>query len=114
MHHTQCYVDNWAVIKSGNIGLLLCGGVGTGKSYIVGCVTNALMEQEVAIYVTNFARVMNELNSSFSRRNESIDRLLKMCVPVCCAGQSRQSEAAQEKLNRLKELTANRKENTYE
>lgn len=42
------------------------------------------------------------------------DRLLEMCVPVCCAGQSQRSEAAQEKLNRLKKLAGNRKENAYE
>lgn len=35
----------------------------------------ALMEQEVAVCMTNFARIMNELNNAFSWRNEVVDRL---------------------------------------
>ena len=35
----------------------------------------ALMEQEVAVCMTNFARIMNELNNAFARRNEVVDRL---------------------------------------
>ncbi len=33
------------------------------------------MEQEVAVCMTNFARIMNELNNAFSGRNEVVDRL---------------------------------------
>lgn len=36
---------------------------------------HALMEQEVAVCMTNFARIMNELNNAFSGRNEVVDRL---------------------------------------
>ena len=36
---------------------------------------NALMEQEVAVCMTNFARIMNELNNAFSGRNEVVDKL---------------------------------------
>ena len=57
------------------MGLLLWGGVGTGKSFMAGCIANALMEQEVAVCMTNFARIMNELNNAFSGRNEVVDRL---------------------------------------
>lgn len=38
-------------------------------------IANALMEQEVAVCMTNFARIMNELNNAFSGRNEVVDRL---------------------------------------
>ena len=50
-------------------------GAGTGKSFMAGCIANALMEQEVAVCMTNFARIMNELNNAFSGRNEVVDRL---------------------------------------
>ena len=36
-----------------------------GKSFLAGCIANALMEQEVSVRMTNFARIMNELNNSF-------------------------------------------------
>ena len=35
------------------------------------------MEQEVPVRMTNFARILNELNGSFSSRNEVIDKLCR-------------------------------------
>ena len=65
MHHAHRYVEQWQTMRSENLGLLLWGGVGTGKSFLAGCIANALMEQEVPVRMTNFARILNELNSSF-------------------------------------------------
>ena len=49
MKHAHRYVDKWATVRTENIGLLLWGGVGTGKSFMAGCIANALMEQEVSV-----------------------------------------------------------------
>ena len=57
MHHARCYVEQWQTMRSENLGLLLWGGVGTGKSFLAGCIANALMEQEVPVRMTNFARI---------------------------------------------------------
>ena len=75
MHHAHRYVEQWQTMRSENIGLLLWGGVGTGKSFLAGCIANALMAQEVPVRMTNFARILNELNGSFSERNEVVDKL---------------------------------------
>ena len=75
MQLAQRYVNHWPEMREKNVGLLLWGGVGTGKSFMAGCIANALMEQEVAVCMTNFARIMNELNSTFAGRNEVVDRL---------------------------------------
>ena len=64
-------------MRTENLGLLLWGGVGTVKSFLAGCIANALMEQEVPVRMTNFARILNELNGSFSSRNEVIDKLCR-------------------------------------
>lgn len=77
MKHAHRYVDKWAEVRTKNIGLLLWGGVGTGKSFFAGCIANALMEQEVPVRMTNFARILNELNSSFSGRNDVVDNLCR-------------------------------------
>lgn len=53
MHLAQRYVDYWPEMREKNVGLLLWGGVGTGKSFMAGCIANALMEQEVAVCMTN-------------------------------------------------------------
>ena len=45
MHYAHRYVEQWQTMRSENLGLLLWGGVGTGKSFLAGCIANALMEQ---------------------------------------------------------------------
>jgi DNA replication protein DnaC len=77
MKHARFYVENWSAMQEENIGYLLWGGVGTGKSYFAGCIANALMEQEVAVRMTNFALILNDLTASFEGRNEYITRLCR-------------------------------------
>ncbi len=77
MHHAHCYVEQWQTMRSENLGLLLWGGVGTGKSFLAGCIANALMEREVPVCMTNFARILNDLNRNFSGRNDVIDHLCR-------------------------------------
>lgn len=77
MHHAHRYVEQWQTMCKENIGLLFWGGVGTGKSFLAGCIANALMAQEVPVRITNFAHILNELNNSLSGRNEVADRLCR-------------------------------------
>ncbi len=65
------------IIQAENIGYLLWGGVGTGKSYFAGCIANALMEQEVAVRMTNFALILNGLTASLEGRNDYIAKLCR-------------------------------------
>ena len=60
-----------------HIGCLFWGGVGTGKSYLAGCIANALMEKEIPVHMTNFALILNDLAASFENRNEYISRLCR-------------------------------------
>jgi len=71
------YVEHWETMREENIGYLLWGKVGTGKSYFAGCIANALMEQEVAVRMTNFSAILNDLTASFEGRNEYIGRLCR-------------------------------------
>ena len=77
MKHARFYVEHWDTMQEENIGYLLWGGVGTGKSYFAGCIANALMEQEGAVRMTNFALILNDLTASFEGRNEYISRLCR-------------------------------------
>ncbi|WP_156072806.1 ATP-binding protein [Faecalibacterium prausnitzii] len=69
------YAALWEQMKEENHGLLLWGQVGTGKSYLAGCIANALMEREIPVCMTNFALILNDLAASFKDRNEYISRL---------------------------------------
>ena len=42
MNKAHAYVENWKEAYKSNIGLLLFGDVGTGKSFFAGCIANAL------------------------------------------------------------------------
>ena len=37
------------------------GPVGTGKSYIAGCIANELLKQEVTVKMTNFNTIIDDI-----------------------------------------------------
>lgn len=69
------YVENFPTFYEQGMGLLLFGGVGTGKSFITACIANALIDQGRPCLVTNFPRIVNSLQNDFDNRQEKIDRL---------------------------------------
>ncbi len=82
MKHAHFYVEHWDTMRAENIGYLLWGGVGTGKSYFAGCIANALMEQEITVRMTNFAAVLNDLTVRTDGRNEYIARLCRAMLLI--------------------------------
>mgnify|MGYP002510609967 FL=1 len=77
MDKAHFYAAHWEEMKAENIGYLLWGKVGTGKSYFAGCIANALMEREISVCMTNFALILNDLAAIYKDRNEYIDRLCR-------------------------------------
>ena len=65
-------MEHWQDMKQKNVGYFLMGPVGTGKSFFAGCIANALMEQCVAVMMTNFSRILNELTMRYADKNEII------------------------------------------
>ena len=82
MKHAHFYIEHWDTMLAENIGYLLWGGVGTGKSYFAGCIANALMEQEITVRMTNFALILNDLTASFEGRNEYISQLCRALLLI--------------------------------
>ena len=70
----QNYVNNFSELRKQGKGLLLYGSVGTGKTYAACEVANALIDRGYPVLVTNFARVLNTLQSTFEKQ-EYIDSL---------------------------------------
>ena len=75
MRFARIYVERWEEMKANSHGYLLWGNVGTGKTYLAGCIANALMEQEVPVRMTNFAAILNDLTGTLDGRNAYIERL---------------------------------------
>ena len=77
MKYARLYVERFEEMQadSDSTGYLLWGGVGTGKSYLAGCIANALMEQEIPVCMTNFAAILNDLKNGFDDKNAYIRQL---------------------------------------
>ena len=70
------YADNFYTMLQRGKGLLLYGGVGTGKSYMAACIVNAVLEQDYACKFTNFSRLANTLlGCEFGEKQEYLDSL---------------------------------------
>ena len=58
-----------------NAGLVFYGSVGTGKTFSACCIANALIDKGYKVLVTNFPKIVNELQSTFEKQ-EYIDNLV--------------------------------------
>lgn len=92
------FVDRWPEMLENGMGLLLYGGVGGGKTFLAGCVCNALLEKQVRVCATSFPRVLNVLQTSMDRQ-KALDRLARyQCILLDDFGVERGTEYAQEQL----------------
>jgi DNA replication protein DnaC len=66
------YVEAFPTARQEGKGLLLYGDVGTGKTYAACEVANALIDCGYPVLVTNFAKILNELQGTFNKQ-EYID-----------------------------------------
>lgn len=53
------YVENFDKLKDDGKGLLLYGGVGTGKTFAAACIANALIDQGHSCFVSSITRIIN-------------------------------------------------------
>lgn len=67
MEKLQRYVSKWPEMREKNIGLLLYGDVGTGKSYGAACIANALIAQRIPAFMSNFSGILNSMGATFEK-----------------------------------------------
>lgn len=98
MQAMRSYVDNFQRFKEQGKGLLLFGGLGTGKTYAAACIVNALIDTGRACLMTNFTRVLNTL-WSIENKQGYLDGLNQFDLLVLDdLGAERRSEYAQEQV----------------
>lgn len=68
------YVEKFPEFRDRGKGLLFYGNTGTGKTYAACEIANALIDRGCPVLVTNFARILNTLQSTFEKQ-EYIDDL---------------------------------------
>ena len=59
------YAENWDSFKRDEIGLLLFGNVGMGKSYAAGCIANALIDRLESVLFVGMSDVVNRMQGNF-------------------------------------------------
>lgn len=69
------YAERWDEVKVENMGLLLYGQVGTGKSFFAACIANALIDKGIPVKMTSFSRIVNEIQGLYTGRQEYLDKL---------------------------------------
>jgi len=78
MKRLRDYAEGFDRMRRENIGLLLWGGVGTGKSFGAGCVANFLIQREIPVRMTNFADILGDLSVRGVDRGAYLDRLCRV------------------------------------
>ena len=72
MAKVRAYVDHWPEAFKRNVGLLLFGDVGTGKSFAAGCIANALLDRDIPVLMTNFPTILSRLSGTFGEERAAI------------------------------------------
>ncbi len=76
VQYARRYVGNFAEFQKNGQGLLLWGNVGTGKTFLAGCIANALMEKNIPVLMTSFPKLLNALGGLYSgEKNEYLKSL---------------------------------------
>lgn len=79
------YVKTFDEMRGKNIGLLLCGSVGSGKSYLACAIANSVMEEYLySCKMRNFAEIINDLQSGGFEldKNKYIESLTNVTLLV--------------------------------
>lgn len=76
------YVKHFEQFYEKGKGLLMTGGVGTGKTFYASCIANALMDKLHPVLVTSIGRLVRGMEDEFGGRNERIDYLDRFALVV--------------------------------
>ena len=81
--YAKRYVEHFSEMLQTGQGLLFWGNVGTGKTFLAGCIANALLEQKIPVLMTSFPKILNALGGLYSsERNAYLTSLNRYTLLV--------------------------------
>ena len=93
------YAEQWEKVRSENIGLLLYGGVGAGKSYAAYCIANALIDRGIFVLATSLPKLLSSIQSNFGDQSGVLKDIEEAeLVVIDDLGVERESSFGQEKI----------------
>lgn len=98
----QLYADNFAENRKINLGLLLHGPVGTGKTFYAACIANRLLDAGYTVEMTSFTRIVNTMQGMYEGKQAYIDLLMRRDLLIIDdLGVERESEFMQEQVTAI-------------
>ncbi len=83
LEQARRYVSNWEAMQRENMGLMLWGQPGNGKTFAAACIANALIEQEgffvPSVRMTTFGIILNKLPGLPAQDKEAYIQSLVSC-----------------------------------
>lgn len=73
----KSYVQNWTQFERDNVGLMILGDTGTGKTYAAACIANTLLNQGISVYMANIMSVCDRLTGLYDEGRLSYIASLK-------------------------------------
>ena len=69
---TKCknYTDNFDAMAAENVGLLLYGGLGSGKTFLAGCIANTLIDQDYSVMMASLPTLIARINADYGEQKE--------------------------------------------
>ncbi len=67
----QNYTKFFEQMRRDNVGLMLYGGLGSGKTFLAGCIANALIEQDHSVMMHSLPTLIYKMNANFGENRES-------------------------------------------
>lgn len=93
------YTANFDAMRRQGTGLLLCGSVGTGKSFLAAAIANELISQGTPCLMTNFSRIISRISEKFGGDQKYLDDLNRFDLLIIDdLGAERDSEFTWEKV----------------
>jgi DNA replication protein DnaC len=90
------YADNFGQMRSENIGLLIYGDLGVGKSFYVNCIANAVLDAGYSVFLTSPVKLLRE---AFEKHEENIRKAQTFSLMILDDfGSERGTSYAKEKL----------------
>lgn len=77
MKFAQNYVTNWERMERENVGLMLLGSTGTGKTFAAASIANALIDRGISVYMENILSVCDQMTSLFDEERPAFIRDLQ-------------------------------------
>lgn len=77
------YTEKWEEVSRMGLGLLLWGGVGTGKTHTAACAANALLDKEVSVGFFSLAGLIDRMQGLTGEQRQALtERLLSPALLV--------------------------------